>query len=105
MADATETETSLRQCPTRIDGAAVRIAQHIPQGLCQDRQRGLYHKCFLCEHANGRVLQGDVEAAARAVTRGAVQPVALHWRAHGNGPPANGTNGTASHGHNGGAPR
>lgn len=65
MTDSTRTELELRNCPTRADGAPVRIAQRIQASQCQERQRGLYHKCFTCEHANGRELSGHVEAPAR----------------------------------------
>jgi hypothetical protein len=83
MTDSTRTEAGLRNCPTRVDGTPVRIAQRIQAPQCQDRQRALYHKCFTCEHANGRELNGHVEPPAR--TNGhAVNGYAL------NGPAANG---------------
>lgn len=44
---------SLRQCPTRRDGAEVLIAQTVTPAMCQDRQRGLYHKCWTCIHRQG----------------------------------------------------
>lgn len=41
-----------RQCPTRADGADPLIEHEIPQGMCMDRQRRHYHKCFTCAHRN-----------------------------------------------------
>lgn len=84
MTDSTRTEAELRNCPTRADGAPVRIAQRIQVPQCQERQRGLYHKCFTCEHANGRELNGHAELPARM-----------------NGHPVNGhaTNGHKTNGH------
>ncbi len=44
---------ALRQCPTLPDESAVLIAQTITRVMCQDRQRGLYHKCWSCALRNG----------------------------------------------------
>jgi hypothetical protein len=41
-------ERLLRVCPTRIDHAPVLFAHKVVAGVCQDRQRGHYHKCFTC---------------------------------------------------------
>jgi len=41
-----------RVCPTRIDGAPTLFAHRVSPDQCQDRQRGLYHKCFTCAHNN-----------------------------------------------------
>jgi hypothetical protein len=46
-----------RSCPTRADGTEVLIAHTIPIATCQDRQRGMYHKCFSCAyHGAGAAL-------------------------------------------------
>ena len=42
------------QCPTRVDGLTPLIQHRLTQNQCQSKQRGLYHKCFTCSHANGR---------------------------------------------------
>lgn len=44
----------LRHCPTRPDGEVGLISQRITLPLCQERQRGLYHKCWTCAHLNPR---------------------------------------------------
>ena len=41
-------------CPTRVDGAPVLFAHSVTKPMCQDRQRGHYHKCFMCVHNNAR---------------------------------------------------
>ena len=41
-------------CPTRVDGAPVLFAHAVTHAMCQDRQRGRYHKCFMCAHNNAR---------------------------------------------------
>jgi hypothetical protein len=43
---------ALRICPTRIDRAPVLFAHRVIANLCQDRQRGHYHKCFTCSWNN-----------------------------------------------------
>ncbi|MBM3976141.1 MAG: hypothetical protein FJ299_04040 [Planctomycetes bacterium] len=68
-AEAARNGVELRQCPTRIDRAPVRIAQSIQISLCQDRQRGMYHKCFSCEHANGRAAEASVAVPERIKSR------------------------------------
>lgn len=45
-------DSQLRLCPTRIDGAPVLFAHKVNEGQCQDRQRGHYHKCFTCAWNN-----------------------------------------------------
>ena len=45
----------LRNCPTRTDGADALFAHKVTQGVCQDRQRNRYHKCFTCGFNNARV--------------------------------------------------
>ena len=47
--------SSMRECPTRRDGAEVLIAQKLTTEMCQSRQRGYYHKCWSCAHRNGAV--------------------------------------------------
>ena len=47
MTNATDAR---RTCPTRADGSEVLIAHRIPVATCQDRQRGMYHKCFTCAY-------------------------------------------------------
>ena len=42
------------QCPTRVDGVTPLIQHRLTQNQCQSKQRGLYHKCVTCSHANGR---------------------------------------------------
>ncbi|GEM_PF-2185925 len=49
----TKSEPAL-ECPTRVDGITPLIQHRLTQGQCQSKQRGLYHKCFTCSHANGR---------------------------------------------------
>ena len=46
----TNPSESLRSCPTRSDGADVLIAHSISSEICHERQRRLYHKCFMCAH-------------------------------------------------------
>jgi len=48
----TSTETILKVCPTRIDGAEVLFAHKVDTTRCQERQRQRYHKCFTCAHNN-----------------------------------------------------
>ena len=43
-----------RICPTRTDGVEILFAHKVTLTQCQDRQRGLYHKCYTCEHNNAR---------------------------------------------------
>jgi len=52
--DASSPE-GLRQCPTRTDGTPVLFAHKVSLGQCQDRQRGLYHKCHTCAWHNNLV--------------------------------------------------
>jgi hypothetical protein len=68
-AEAARNGLELRQCPTRIDRAPVRIAQNIQVPLCQERQRALYHKCFSCEHSNGRSLEAGTAVPERIKSR------------------------------------
>lgn len=44
----------VRVCPTRTDGVEILFAHKVTLTQCQDRQRGLYHKCYTCEHNNSR---------------------------------------------------
>lgn len=53
-------------CPTRVDGAPVLFAHSVTKAMCQDRQRGLYHKCFMCVHNNARSDLGKSAAQALA---------------------------------------
>lgn len=53
-------------CPTRVDGQPVLFAHAITPGMCQDRQRGLYHKCFTCVHNNAHGEAGMKASAAFA---------------------------------------
>lgn len=53
--DTPDTKSDLQICPTRIDGAPVLFAHKVTAGQCQDRQRGLYHKCFTCAFNNAFV--------------------------------------------------
>jgi hypothetical protein len=43
-----------RQCPTRAEGPQPLFQHRVTVGQCQSKQRGLYHKCFTCVHANDR---------------------------------------------------
>ena len=49
------TSDRTRICPTRIDHAPVLFAHKVVAGMCQDRQRGHYHKCFTCAWNNAWV--------------------------------------------------
>lgn len=49
-----EAPAATRACPTRADGAAALFQHRVTVAQCQSKQRGLYHKCFTCAHANGR---------------------------------------------------
>lgn len=49
-----EASTQALQCPTRTDGEVPLIQHRLTPSQCQSKQRGLYHKCFTCSHANGR---------------------------------------------------
>ena len=51
---APEPAESTLQCPTRVDGLTPLIQHRLTQGQCQSKQRGLYHQCFTCSHANTR---------------------------------------------------
>lgn len=46
---AEETSAERRQCPTRVDGSHSLIEHLITPKVCLDRQRGRYHKCYLCQ--------------------------------------------------------
>lgn len=46
--------SGMHVCPTRVDGTPVLFAHSVTQSMCQDRQRGHYHKCFMCVHNNAR---------------------------------------------------
>ena len=48
-------ERGLQVCPTRIDGSPGLVTHKITRGVCQDRQRGRYHKCFTCSYNNAFV--------------------------------------------------
>lgn len=43
-----------RACPTRAEGPTPLFQHTLTVSQCQSKQRGLYHKCFTCVHANGR---------------------------------------------------
>ena len=43
-----------RECPTREEGHQPLFQHRVTVNQCQSKQRGLYHKCFTCIHANGR---------------------------------------------------
>ena len=49
---------SIRQCPTRADGADPLIAHGIAPATCQERQRRHYHKCYSCAHRNAPSVNG-----------------------------------------------
>jgi hypothetical protein len=57
----------MHACPTRIDGQAVLFAHSVTKAMCQERQRGLYHKCFTCVHNNARA--GDGRHAAELIAK------------------------------------
>ncbi|MCK6445823.1 MAG: hypothetical protein L6Q99_05470 [Planctomycetes bacterium] len=48
------TPDGMQVCPTRVDGQPVLFAHSVTKAMCQDRQRGHYHKCFTCVHNNAR---------------------------------------------------
>ena len=41
-----------RVCPTRIDDRPALFTHKVSAAGCQDRQRGLYHKCYTCVFNN-----------------------------------------------------
>ena len=43
-----------RACPTRAEGSTPLFQHTLTVSQCQSKQRGLYHKCFTCVHANAR---------------------------------------------------
>lgn len=43
-----------RACPTRAEGQTPLFQHTLTVSQCQSKQRGLYHKCFTCVHANAR---------------------------------------------------
>lgn len=43
-----------RACPTRADGAMPLFQHRVTLSQCQSKQRGMYHKCFSCAHANAK---------------------------------------------------
>ena len=60
----TESNGSLRVCPTRADGRAVLVAHKVSLALCQDRQRCQYHKCFACAFNNAYVAKHGLPRTA-----------------------------------------
>ncbi len=48
----TQPQGQSRICPNRIDDRSVLFAHKVSIALCQDRQRGRYHKCYTCAHNN-----------------------------------------------------
>ena len=56
----------MHTCPTRVDGTPVLFAHAVTKTMCQDRQRGLYHKCFMCVHNNARSDVSKLAVAAFA---------------------------------------
>jgi|688.fasta_scaffold00538_28 hypothetical protein len=48
-------ENGLQLCPTPVDGHHALFAHKISSSLCQDRQRGSYHKCWTCQYNNAWV--------------------------------------------------
>ncbi|MEM8712666.1 MAG: hypothetical protein AAGG01_17075 [Planctomycetota bacterium] len=46
--------TGTRACPTRMDGVQPLFQHSVTKSQCQKKQRGMYHKCFTCAHANAR---------------------------------------------------
>lgn len=46
--------SATRICPTRVGGGVPLFQHQVTVAQCQSKQRGLYHKCFTCAHANGR---------------------------------------------------
>lgn len=62
------TSDRIRICPTRIDRAPVLFAHKVIAGMCQDRQRGHYHKCFTCAWNNAWV-----QAHGEPITEAAVE--------------------------------
>ncbi len=51
---ASPPQAETRACPTRDSGPAPLFQHQVTTSQCQSKQRGLYHKCFTCSHANGR---------------------------------------------------
>lgn len=49
-----KSQSSTRQCPTRAEGEQPLFQHRVTVSQCQSKQRGLYHKCFTCMHANDR---------------------------------------------------
>ena len=58
-----------RNCPPRADGAEVLIAHTISLQTCQDRQRGMYHKCYSCSFNNTASPQGKPQGAGQPPAR------------------------------------
>lgn len=48
------TASGERACPTRMDGAMPLFQHRVTVSQCQSKQRGMYHKCFSCAHANAQ---------------------------------------------------
>ena len=87
------TPAGMRQCPTRADGTNALFAHVIAHSLCQERQRGFYHKCPSCSFCNPRsrsepAAKGLNGHALPAVPR--LPPPEVHAR--------NGVNGAAHNG-------
>ena len=61
---------STRVCPTRVDHSPALFSHLVTAGLCQKRQRALYHKCFTCAYNNDYVARNG-EPRARVK----IQPV------------------------------
>jgi hypothetical protein len=53
-ADHARPAAKTRACPTRAEGPAPLFQHTLTVSQCQSKQRGLYHKCFTCVHANAR---------------------------------------------------
>ncbi len=65
----TNTDTQLKVCPTRIDGAEALFAHKVDSTRCQERQRQRYHKCFTCAYNNSYVAtHGEPKPRAAEVT-------------------------------------
>lgn len=50
-----QTNSTARICPTRIDGESTLFAHQVSKAQCQARQRDCFHKCFTCVNNNAYV--------------------------------------------------
>jgi len=56
----TDPHPAQRQCPTRSDGRAALFTHRVHEAECQNRQRGMFHRCFSCVYNNAWVARNGL---------------------------------------------